>query len=72
MVLEEEVKISEVSEFSVLPYTQNGKLGNLRKCSFASNFGSSCNLKYKNNKRKLTNAKIKDQDIFFRSKSENF
>ena len=51
-----EKKKCEVSEFSILPYTQNRKLGNLGKCSFASNFGSSCNLRYKNDK-KLTEAK---------------
>ena len=37
-------QISEVSEFSILSYTQNRKLGNLAKCRFASNFDSSCNL----------------------------
>ena len=46
----EKVKISEVSEFSILPYTQNRKLGNLGKCSFTSNFDSSCNLKCKSDK----------------------
>ena len=39
MILEdEEVRISEVSLFSILPYIQNWKLGNLGKCSFTSNF----------------------------------
>ena len=33
-VWEEKMPISEVSEFSILPYTQNGKLGNLGKFSF--------------------------------------
>ena len=56
MLSEQKNKFSEVSEFSILPYTQNRKLGNLGKCSFASNFGSSCNLRCKNNK-KLTEAK---------------
>ena len=50
MVLEEEVKISEVSEFSILPYTQNRKLGNLGKFSFTSNFERSCNLDAKTTK----------------------
>ena len=45
------VKTSEFSEFSILPYTQNRKLGNLGKCSFASNFDNSCNLRCKNNKK---------------------
>ena len=56
MVLEEKVKISEVSEFFILSYTQNQKLRNLGKCSFTSNFGSSCNLRCQNNK-KLTETK---------------
>ena len=37
------INISEVSEFSILPCTQNRKLGNLGKCCFTSNFDSSCN-----------------------------
>ena len=40
MLLEEKKKISEVSEFSTLPYTQNRNLGNLGKCSFTSNSDS--------------------------------
>ena len=56
MLLEEKRKISEVSQISILTYTQNRKLGNLGKCSFTSNFGSSCNLSCKNDK-KLTEAK---------------
>ena len=52
----EKVKISEVFEFSILPYTQNWKLGNLGKCSFTSNFDSGCNLRCKSDK-KLTEAK---------------
>ena len=53
MVLEEKYKISEASEFSILPYTQNWKLGNLGKRSFTSNFDSSCNLRFRNNKNEL-------------------
>ena len=56
MLLEEREKISEVSEFSILPYTQNRKLGNLGKCCFTFNFDSSCKLRCKNNK-KLTETK---------------
>ena len=56
MLLVEKVKISEVSEFSIVPYTQNRKLGNLGKFSFTSNFESSCNLRCKNDK-KLTETK---------------
>ena len=50
MLLEEKRKIFEFYEFSILTYTQNWKLGNLGKFSFASNFDSSCNLTFKNNK----------------------
>ena len=56
ILLSKKVKISEVSEFSILSYIQNWKLGNLRKYSFTSNFDSSCNLRCKNNK-KLTETK---------------
>ena len=51
-------KMSEVSEFSILPYTQNRKLGNLGKRFFTSNFISSCNLRCKNDK-KITEAVIR-------------
>ena len=56
MLSEEKRKLSEVAEFSILTYTQNRKLGNLGKFSFTLNFGSSCNLSCKNDK-KLTEAK---------------
>ena len=46
-------KVSEVCEFSILPYTQNQKLGNLGKCSFNLNFYSCCNLRFRNNKNEL-------------------
>ena len=51
MLLEEKNKISEVSEFSILLCTQNRTLGNLGKCSFTSNFDSSCNLRCKSDKK---------------------
>ena len=51
MLLEEKQKISEVSEFSILSYTQNRKLGNLGKCSFTSSSDSSCNIRSKNDKK---------------------
>ena len=38
--LKKKIKISEVSEFSILLYTQNGKLGNLGKFYFPSTFSS--------------------------------
>ena len=56
MVLQEEVKISEIFQFSILSYNQNRKLRDLGKFSLPSNFGSSCNLRCKNNK-KLTETK---------------
>ena len=49
-VLEVEVKISEVSEFSILPYTLKSKTGNSRKVFFVSNFGRSYNLDAKTTK----------------------
>ena len=56
ILLEEKMKVFEISKFSILSYTQNRKFGNLGKCSFTSNFGSSCNLRCKNDK-KLTETK---------------
>ena len=38
MFLEEKNRISDISEFSILPYTQNRKLRNLGKCYFTSKF----------------------------------
>ena len=38
--LKEKRKISEISECSILPYTQDRKLGNLGKLSVNSNFDS--------------------------------
>ena len=61
------MKISELSEFSILSYTQNRKLGNLGKCSFTSNFGSSCNLRCKNDK-KLTDKNFKGHDMLLEEK----
>ena len=53
MLLEEKNKISEVSEFSILPYTQNQNLGDLGKCSFTSNFDSCYNLRFRKDKNEL-------------------
>ena len=69
MLLVEKVKISEVSQLSILLYTQNRKLGNLGKCCFTSNFDSSCNLRYKNDK-KLTETKPESQDRFLEEKNK--
>ena len=49
----QEKKNSEVSKYSILPYIQNRKLGNLIKCSFTSNFDSCCNLKFRNDINEL-------------------
>ena len=70
MLLEEKKKISEISEFQILAYTQNRKLGNLGKCSFTSNFDSSCNLRFRNNKNELRQ-KLKVIK-WIKKKKENF
>ena len=44
------MKISEVSEFSILPFTQNWKLGNLGNMSLLSNADSSYKSRLKNDK----------------------
>ena len=46
--LRRKIPISEVSKFSILPYTQNWKLRNLGKFSVTSIFGSIWNSKSKN------------------------
>ena len=43
-------KISEVSEFSILPYTQIRNLGNLGNMSLPSNSDSSYKSRFKNDK----------------------
>ena len=48
--LRRKMKISEVSEFSILPYTKNRKLGNLENISLLSNSDSSYNSRFKNDK----------------------
>ena len=70
MLLEEEKKISEISKFSILSYPQNRKLGNLGKCSFTSNFDSSCNLRSRNDKNELRQ-KLKGQDMLLEEKKKN-
>ena len=69
MLLLKKVKISEVSEFSILSYTQNRKLGNLGKCSFTSNFDSSCNLRPRKDKNELRH-KLKGQDMLLEEKKK--
>ena len=62
MLLEEKKKLSEVSKFSILPYTQNRKLGNFGKCSFTSNFDNCCKLRFRNDKNELRE-KLKGQNM---------
>ena len=69
MLLLKKVKISEVSEFSILSYTQNQQLGNLGKCSFTSNFDSSCNLRFRNDKNE-PRQKLKSQDTLLEEKQK--
>ena len=59
--------MSKVSEFPILSYIINRKLGNLGKCSFTSNFDSSCILSCKNDK-KLTETKAQRSRYAFRRK----
>ena len=61
MLLEKKKKISKVSEFSILPYTQNREIGNLGKCSLTSNFGS-CNLIFRNDKNE-PRQKLQDYEM---------
>ena len=63
MLLEEKTKISEVYEFLIFSYTQNQKLGNLSKFSSTSNFGSSCNSSWKNDKKLRQNLKGQDMRL---------
>ena len=65
------MKISEVSEFSVLPYIQNWKLGNLRNMSLLSNSDSSCNSRFKNDKN-MNWAKNWKVLIRIKRKNKNF
>ena len=69
MLLLKKVKISEVSEFSILSYTQNRKLGNLEKCSATSNFDSSCSLRFRNGKSE-PRQKLKGQDMLLEEKNK--
>ena len=48
--LKRKINISEVSEFLILPYTQNRKLGNLGNMSLTSNSDTSYYSRFKNNK----------------------
>ena len=65
------MNISEVSEFSILPYSQNRKLGNLGNMSLTSNSDSSYNSRFKNHKNMnwAENWKVL---IWFKGKNKNF
>ena len=63
------MRISKVSEFLILPYTQNRKLGNFGKCSFASNFEICFNFRFRNDKNELTQ-KFKGQDMLSEEKNK--
>ena len=69
--LRRKMKISEVSEFSILSYAQNWKLGNLGNMSLLSSFDSSYNSRFRNDKNmKLPkNWKV---PIWFKRKNKNF
>ena len=63
------MKIYEVSEFSILSYTQNRKLRNLGKCPFTPNFDSGGNLTFRNDKNELTQ-KLEGQDMLLEEKKK--
>ena len=65
------MKISEVSEFSILLYTQNRKLGNLGNMSLPSNSGSSYKSRFKNDKN-MNWAKNRKVPIWLKRKKKNF
>ena len=65
------MNISEVSEFSILPYSQNRKLGNLGNMSLTSNSDSSYNSRFKNHKN-MNWAENWKVPIWFKRKNKNF
>ena len=69
--LRKKMEISEVPEFSILPYTQNRKLGNLRNMSFHSKSESSYNSRFKNDKN-MNWAKNWKVPIRIKRKNKNF
>ena len=64
------MKISEVSEFSILSYTQNRKLGNLGNTPLLSNSDSSYKSRFQNNKN-MSWAKNWKVPIWFKRKKKN-
>ena len=65
------MKISEVSEFLILSYTQNQKLGNLENMSLPSNSESSYKSRFKNGKN-MNWAKSRKVPIWFKRKNKTF
>ena len=63
------MNISEVSEFSILPYNQNRKLRNLGNMSLNSNSDSSYNLRFKSHKN-MNWAENWKVPIWFKKKKE--
>ena len=60
MLLKEKNKMPEVSDFSVLPYIQNRKIGNLGKCFLTLKLDSCCNLSSETTKMNwVKNLKVK-------------
>ena len=64
-------KFSEVSEFSILPYTQIRNLWNLGNMSFPSNSDSSYKSRFKNDKN-MNWAKNRKVPIWLKRKNKNF
>ena len=65
------MKISEVFKVSILPYTQNRKLGNLGNMSLPSNSDSSYKSRFKNDKN-MNWGKNRNFPIWFKRKNKNF
>ena len=65
------MNISKVSGFSILPYSQNRKLGNLGNMSLTSNSDSSYNSRFKNHKN-MNWAENWKVPIWFKRKNKNF
>ena len=57
------IKITEVPEFSIWPYTQNRKFGNLGRFSFTSNFDTGYIWRLKTKKNELRQ-KLKITEVF--------
>ena len=53
-MLLERKRNSKVPEFSILSHNQNRKIEHLKKCSVTSNFDSSSNLIFRNEKNEMT------------------